>query len=528
MTTRFARFLGTACGNQCRYHDGLFQCTAVAAFCSQHGTCSDISHIYSLDKTFLMTVRVQEIEFFRIPMRTRFPFHYGIIRLTELSHLLVRVTIEYQGRSVQGMSADGLAPKWFTKNPQTTTDEDQNEMLTVVRRAANTALALPEATSFFDWWNAFYQQESAVGLQDGSPPLLTGLGISLIERAVLDAVCRSLAKPFHSILLDNDLNIDLGAVRPQLSGVSLRDILPPTPGRSIAVRHTVGLSDPLDNQDIDESNRLNDGLPQTLEDSIKHYGLTHFKIKLSGQLETDRERLQRIFRIIQTTAGPHARFTVDANENYPDISTLREHWTCFLEDPQLGPAIRQGLLFVEQPVIRDNALTDTIAAQLAEWPDAPAIIIDESDADLSCLPQALQLGYSGTSHKNCKGVVKGLINAATIHASQTGSTHPLIMSAEDLANVPPIALPQDLTVVASLGLQHVERNGHHYFAGLSILPAAEQQRTAQAYPDLFSMVDDRFPAMHIRDGQISLNSVTAAPFGLHEHPDTSSLESWDF
>ena len=42
------------------------------------------------------------------------------------------------------------------------------------------------------------------------------------------------------------------------------------------------------------------------------------------------------------------------------------------------------------------------------------------------------------------------------------------MSGEDLANVGPVALLNDLTVMSSLGVNHVERNGHHYFSGLSM------------------------------------------------------------
>ena len=41
----------------------------------------------------------------------------------------------------------------------------------------------------------------------------------------------------------------------------------------------------------------------------------------------------------------------------------------------------------------------------------------------------------------------------------------LILSSEDLCSVGPVAMIQDLTVAANLGITHAERNGHHYFAG---------------------------------------------------------------
>ena len=124
--------------------------------------------------------------------------------------------------------------------------------------------------------------------------------------------------------------------------------------------------------------------------------------------------------------------------------------------------------------------------------------------------------------------MKGLINAATIHQANQIREDKLILSAEDLANVGPIALPQDLAVVASLGLDHVERNGHHYFAGLSSLSEAEQQRTLDSFPDLYESHQDSFPTLKITNGQINLPSITTAPFGLHQHPEIWGLTEFPF
>ena len=37
---------------------------------------------------------------------------------------------------------------------------------------------------------------------------------------------------------------------------------------------------------------MDDGLPQSLEASIRAYGLTHFKIKLAGDVRKDLDRLR--------------------------------------------------------------------------------------------------------------------------------------------------------------------------------------------------------------------------------------------
>ena len=53
---------------------------------------------------------------------------------------------------------------------------------------------------------------------------------------------------------------------------------------------------------------------------------------------------------------------------------------------------------------------------------------------------------------------------------------------------PPRPLLQDLAVVSSLGLPHVERNGRHYFRGAGHLSADERSQLARRHPDLFTSV----------------------------------------
>ena len=154
------------------------------------------------------------------------------------------------------------------------------------------------------------------------------------------------------------------------------------------------------------------------------------------------------------------------------------------------------------------------------------MIIDESDADLSSFPTAVSCGYVGTSHKNCKGVVKGILNAADIfHCQQNQQTG--VLSAEDLANVGPVALLQDLAVAACIGVDHIERNGHHYFCGLSMMPQSEQERALRNHPDLYEVAEAGFPTLKIRNGKIRLGSVNAAPFGVAELPDVGLFEHWE-
>src|SRR3989442_15955786 len=89
-------------------------------------------------------------EFCILHTRTRFPFRYGIASMTEVPHLFVRTRVTAAGKSSYGLTAEGLPPKWFTKNPATTFEQDLPEMLEVIRHAANLAEQIAQApVSFF-------------------------------------------------------------------------------------------------------------------------------------------------------------------------------------------------------------------------------------------------------------------------------------------------------------------------------------------------------------------------------------------
>lgn len=467
-------------------------------------------------------LQVQQVEYFQLPMKTRLPFRYGIAELTELPHLFVRATVEFDGQTVQGISADGLTPKWFTKDPETAyEDHDLPQMLNVIQQAGRMATSAGISGSWFDWWFRTYFSVATWGRSQQVAPLLVSLGFSLHERAVLDAVCRHYQQPLHQLIRSNQLQIDLTAVRPDLTNGDPAAALPASPSEAVIVRHTVGLSDPLTAADMNDVSRPNDSLPLTLEENIQRYGLTHFKIKLSGNSAADVDRLQVIAELCQRTVGSEARFTLDGNENYRNISEFRSQWEILLQNEAVRKFVDQSLLFVEQPIHRDFALEESVRAEVLSWAGAPPLIIDESDCEFSSLPTAMEMGYRGTSHKNCKGIVKSLANAASI-AQHRSAGREFILSAEDLGNVGPIALLQDLAVVSLLGIKHVERNGHHYFAGLNHLPADLQMQVVDSHEDLYRRQSE-LASLQIHDGRLKLESVNDAPFGCAVWPNIESI-----
>src|SRR5262245_57360269 len=100
------------------------------------------------------TIEVKDVTFHVLPMRTRFPFQYGIASMTALPHVLVTVQCRIGGRDATGVSADGLPPKWFTKNPATTFAQDLPQIFDTIRAAAGFAVECGASAGFFEWWQA--------------------------------------------------------------------------------------------------------------------------------------------------------------------------------------------------------------------------------------------------------------------------------------------------------------------------------------------------------------------------------------
>jgi hypothetical protein len=467
--------------------------------------------------------QIHQIEKWVRPMHTRFPFKYGIASLTHLPHLVITLDLSVNGIRSRGMAADGLPPKWFTKDPHSPYEVDLAEMIAVIEHASRIAAATTsQPCHFSDWWRTLYDEQMRWAQHTQRAPLLASLGISLMERAVLDAICRALQCPLHTLLQGTDLIPDLGIARNSLSGIKPADFLPKNPTSKAFIRHTVGLGDWLFTNEIPASERLQDGLPQSLEDCIRHYQLRYFKVKLSGDLPSDSNRVRTLTRLLQNTAPPDSLITVDGNEAFTDPQAFR----AWHEELSADPATRffwQKVLFIEQPLHRSTCFHPDLPTLLQTWPDAPPLLLDEGDQNLDALPLALQLGYRGVSHKNCKGILKGLANAASIQQQNSSSTAPHWLSGEDLASVGPISVQQDLAMQALLGIQHIERNGHHYFHGLSAWSPTMQEKIRSTQPDLWETASPALttPALitlAIQQGQICLQSINNAPFGVHITP----------
>ena len=356
---------------------------------------------------------VREVEFYLRKAATRIPFRFGMSTFRQGVIVLARLRAEDEtGKSSQGFSSDFMVPKWFDKNPAKSVDDNARDLLESAQRAAAVMTSGErKPLPLFELWHRTYRARLYEDRTDSAEPLVRGFGVALLERALMDAVCRAAQVPFFTALKKNLFGFDAGSVHPELKDWNLAESLPARPLDAVEVRHTVGMADPLRSAEIPDAERLNDGFPQALDEVIERNGLTCFKIKLSGDVAQDRERLLAIAAVLEEAEEVRGklRVTLDANEQYKDLGDLVRLCEMLEADPR-GRGLLGAVLCFEQPLSRFNTFDDEATAPLREGRLPAPVMIDEADCDLEAFKKAVACGYDGVSVKNCKGVLRAFLN----------------------------------------------------------------------------------------------------------------------
>lgn len=481
-------------------------------------------------------IHVRQIEFYMNRCRTRLPFRFGAATMHWAPTLTCRAGITTpDGATSHGFSADLLVPKWFDKRDGRSFRDDVADLTAAAQRAAAAVTdAASSPLTAFEWWQRAYgkcvepAESSAVGGEVRISTLARGFGVALVERALIDALCRSEGCSFFDALRNDLLGFDPGAVHAELRGWRLDTSLPAEPLRSVRIRHTLGLSDALRAADVSSDQRVNDGLPQALDEAIRAYGLTCFKLKLCGDVARDEARLRGAWNVIAEHARGAPLLTLDGNEQFADLAAVLALLERLAADAS-GRRMLACLSYIEQPLPRSAAEPRDASLATAIERFAP-LLIDEADDSLDSFPRAVACGYRGVSVKNCKGVIRALLNRGLCEVYSRDRGGAYFQSAEDLTNLPVLALQQDLATVAALGLLHVERNGQHYFRGLDHLPSDEARDAATAHPDLYR-ADARGAFLRIENGCVALDSLQRAGYG-YDLPmrveQRTPLAAWSF
>lgn len=434
--------------------------------------------------------------------RTRLPFRFGVHTLTLAPLALLEAEVEVEGRGITiGRSSDLLVPKWFEKDPKKTPRQDVLALIESARAAIRAAIDSGDGTAFEVVRRTHHARHTA----GGAPPLLLGFGVSLVERALLDALCRATGIRFHDLIRDDHVGFDPAAVDPSAAGWKASERLAKTPQSSVIVRHTIGLLDALE-PDPEADAPIDDGEPRSLVEAAKRDRLMHFKIKLSGKVDADHERLLAIASVLDRAAAPNWRFTLDGNEQFASLADLAG-LLADLARTRRGKDVLARLLYTEQPLPRAISFDAAALRAIDAFDRFGGLIIDEADGEPTAFGRALAAGYRGVSMKNCKGVFRALAHRARIDVEGRG-----FQSGEDLTNLPIVALQQDLATCATLHLPSIERNGHHYFRGLDHLDPATRVAALAAHGDLYEARGDG-AFLRIEDGRISTASIVSSGYG---------------
>src|SRR5688572_18532887 len=271
-----------------------------------------------------MKFAVLAIDTYERDVKLRMPFRFGVVTLTESPQAFVRARIRLaDGREAEGAAAELLAPKWFDKNPALSNEQNYDQLRGALARARQAYLAGGENTAFGHFMNAY------------QPGLVAGYGPALVDRALLDALCRALGISFYEAVRKNVPGMEIGPFLETLE-----------PATRIAARHTVGLLDPLTAAEV--RNPVGDGLPETLEQVVEAYGQRWFKLKVGGDVKADVERLTAIAAVLDGMAAPY-QATLDGNEQYEGIEQVVELWKAVKAAPGLRN-LAASIAFIEQPI----------------------------------------------------------------------------------------------------------------------------------------------------------------------------------
>jgi L-alanine-DL-glutamate epimerase-like enolase superfamily enzyme len=321
------------------------------------------------------------------------------------------------------------------------------------------------------------------------PKLCTLVVASPFDAALHDAYGKSFSvscyETYGASFMSRDLSADLG---PEFKGEYLDRYVPSKPQPVMPVFHSVGASDPLEASDVKQ--RVEDGLPNTLEEWIQRDGLIRFKIKLNGgNLAADLDRVIRTDRIASRTLPARGvadwKYLLDFNEGCPNVAYLLEFLRKVREATAAG---FDRILYIEQPTARN--LQKDRANVMHEAAKLRPIVVDESLTDLESLLLAREMGYTGVALKACKGQSHAMLMAAA--AQKYG----MFLCVQDLT-CPGASLIHSAGIAARVpGNAGIEANARQF------VPAANASWEAR-FPGLFT----------IKNGLMNTGQLTGAGLG---------------
>lgn len=331
---------------------------------------------------------------------------------------------------------------------------------------------------------------AAAALSEPMPRLAQLVAASPLDAAIHDAYGKALGQNSYNLLGKEFVNRDLSEyLTDEFAGQYLDRYTLRKPKLSMPLYHLVGALDPLTEADV--KTPIGDGLPETLPQWIAFNGLTHLKIKLSGDdLAWDVDRVASVERV--TAEAQHRRgrrawyYSADFNERCANVDYVLD----FLD--QVGarsPRALARLQYIEQPTHRD--LRANPENKMHKAAKIKPVVIDESLVDLESLQLSRELGYSGVALKACKGHSEALMMGAV------AQKYKMFLCVQDLT-CPGASFLHSASLSARIPtVAAIEGNGRQY------CPAANKGW------------DERFPSMfRVTDGTLGTAALQGPGLGF--------------
>lgn len=429
-------------------------------------------------------VRIVDVSCNFEPVPFRAPLKFGG-RVVDSTFLInVDVTVENKsGRPADGMGSMPLGNVWAWPTNQLSSEQTEEVMKKFAEDVANIAEGY---TEYGHPLEIIYQisgeyhhlgktLSGRLGVDEEMPELAQLVAASPLDAALHDAYGRlhnlnsfdTLSKEF----VNHDLSeyLDENFQGEYLDQYTLRE-----PQSRLPLYHLVGAIDPLTDADLES--RIGDGLPETLPEWIAADGLTHLKIKLSGEnLDWDIDRVLAIDRVsseAQSARGVETWvYSCDFNEKCANVDYVLDFLNRIREQ---NPAAFDRIQYIEQPTSRDlKANPDN---KMHEAAKLKPVVIDESLVDYEALLLSRELGYTGVALKACKGQTDSLLLAAAAQKFNmflcvqdlTCSGFSFLHSASLAAHIPTVAA--------------IEGNGRQYCPG-------PNKRWKSRFPSMFNITD---------------------------------------
>ena len=407
-------------------------------------------------------IAVVEAESEKFPYLYRSPLKFGGRVVKDVTVFRVALSLEDQNtkKKAHGIGEMTMGTAWAWPSASLTPEMALKTVIVLAERivAAATSLLADQhplhlASQIKPIAKRLAEELAAsMKLTEAIPDLAIALAVSPLDIALHDAYGRLHAKNSFDCFTHEHVGTDLSHfLGEEFLGKDFSEIIAPKTAPTLFLYHLVGSLDPLSKDDLNR--KIDDGLPETLEDWIRSQQLSHLKIKLTGkELDADVGRVVEIDRIA-SRAFPTKQFSYSLDFN--EACENEDYVIDFLERlERLNREAVPKIHYIEQPMGRDLRLRKEVTMHRVSR--LKPVVIDESLTDLEMLRFAKQQGYSGVAVKACKGISDSILLSAA--AKQWG----MKIYVQDLTCIGGSFMASASLASRIQGVTAVEGNGRQY------------------------------------------------------------------